>query len=168
MSVPKDSAATGTVRGLHVAVSVAAGQDRYGEHHALGFNTIDSKLTPQDSAGLLIIEVTRHAKGGPERHVHLAQDEWFYILEGQFVIEVGAERFRPAPGEALLAPRRVPHVWAHVGDGTGRFLAVLNPAGKMEAFFRDMGRIKSIAPPDPALWRVYDLEWAGPPLPIDL
>lgn len=155
-----------TAPGIPSALLVAAGQDRFGEQRRLGINMIDFKVTSQDSTGLLIVEMTSHAKGGPERHLHVAQDEWFYVLEGQFLIEVGAERFRLMSGDAVLAPRRVPHVWANVGD-KGRFLAVINPAGKMEAFLRDMAKTGSMAPPDPALWRVYDLEWVGPPLPIE-
>lgn len=156
-----------TPPGIPSALHVAAGQDRFGEQRRLGINTIDYKVTSQDSTNLLIVEVTSHAKGGPERHLHLAQDEWFYVLEGQFLIEVGTEQFRLTSGDAVLAPRRVPHVWANVGDGKSRLLAVLNPAGKMEAFFRDMAKTASMAPPDPALWRVYDTEWVGPPLPVE-
>src|SRR5215470_10566284 len=153
-----------TPPGIPSALHVTAGQDRFGEQRRLGINTIDYKVTSQDSTNLLIVEITSHAKGGPERHLHVAQDEWFYVLEGQFLIEVGTEQFRLTSGDAVLAPRRVPHVWANVGDGKSRFLAVLNPAGKMEAFFRDMAKTASMAPPDPALWRVYDTEWVGPPL----
>jgi mannose-6-phosphate isomerase-like protein (cupin superfamily) len=153
--------------GLASALHVAAGQDRFGERRRLGINAIDYKVTPQDSTGLLILETTSHAKGGPERHLHVAQDEWFYVLEGQYLIEVGAERFTLTSSDAVLAPRRTPHVWAHVGEGKGRLLIALMPAGKMEAFFRDMATSAAMAPPDPAVWRVYDMEWVGPPLPIE-
>ena len=156
---------TNTAPGMPSALLVAAGQDRFGDPCRLGINTIDFKVTSQESTGLLIVEVTSHAKGGPERHLHLAQDEWFYVLEGQFLIEVGAERFRLQSGDAVLAPRGVPHVWANACDCTGRLLGVLNPAGKAEAFFRYLAKTASLAPPDPALFRLYDTEWVGPPLP---
>jgi hypothetical protein len=35
------------------------------------------------------------------------------------------------PGDSLFAPRRVPHVWAHVGEGRGSILVAFTPAGKM-------------------------------------
>lgn len=158
---------TNTMPGIPSALLVAAGQDRFGEQRRLGINTIDYKVTSQESTGLLIVEVTSQAKGGPERHLHVGQDEWFYVLEGQFLIEVAAQRFRLTSGDAVLAPRGVPHVWANAGDGQGRFLAVLNPAGKAEALFRELAKTASLAPPDPALFRLYDLEWVGPPLPIE-
>lgn len=164
MNEPTDA---DTAPGVPFAVRVAAGQDRFGEQRRLVTNVIDFKVTPQDSTGLLILELTSHAKGGPERHRHVEQDEWFHVLEGQLLIEVGSEQFRLTSGDAVLAPRRVPHVWANVGDGNLRLLIVLSPAGKMEAFFRDMATLTAPPPPDPELWRRYDMEWVGPPLPIE-
>ncbi len=164
MNEPTD---TDPAPGIPSALRVAAGQDRFGEQRRLGINAIDYKVTPQDSAGLLILELTSHAKGGPERHLHLEQDEWFYVLEGRLLIEVGSQRLRLTSGDSVLAPRRTPHVWTNVGDGTLRLLIVFSPAGKMEAFFRDMATITTMAPPDPDLWRRYDMEWVGPPLPIE-
>ena len=128
---------------------------------------IRRKNEPTDADTPPGIPYALHVAAGQDRHLHVAQDEWFYVLEGQFLIEVGAERFRLQSGDAVLAPRGVPHVWANVGDGTGRLLGVLNPAGKAEAFFRYLAKNASLAPPDPALFRLYDTEWVGPPLPIE-
>jgi quercetin dioxygenase-like cupin family protein len=148
------------------ALVVAAGEDRSGEHRGLGISVIDFKLVPQDSSGLFIIENTFHAKGGPARHLHTDQDEWFYAVEGEFIIEVGSERMTLNPGDSLLAPRMVPHVWAHVGDTRGRMLIAFMPAGKMEAFFREVTKADAMPPQDPALWRAHDMELLGPPLPV--
>ena len=82
------------------------------------------------------------------------------------MVEVGAERFTLAPGDSLLAPRRVPHVWAHVGGGRGRMLIVFNPAGKMESFFRLTTPANAMPAQDPALWRAHGMELLGPPLPV--
>jgi len=67
----------------------------------------------------------------------------------------------------LLAPRRIPHVWAFVGEGQGRVLVAFFPAGKMEAFFREVTRENAMPPQDPALWRAYGMELLGPPLPVE-
>src|SRR3954462_15641082 len=117
---------------------LTADEDRFGEHRGLGVSRIDFKVTPQDSNGLLILENVFHAKGGPARHLHHDQDEWFFVVEGEFIIEVGQERISLQPGDSLLAPRKVPHVWAYVGDTRGRILITFMPAGKMEAFFREV------------------------------
>ena len=100
------------------------------------------------------------------RHLHYGQEEWFYILEGAFLFEVGAERFHLQPGESLLAPRQVSHVWAFVGEGQGRILIAFLPAGKMEAFFREVTKANAMPPQDPGLWRAHGMELLGPPLPV--
>ncbi|MFN8372665.1 MAG: cupin domain-containing protein [Anaerolineae bacterium] len=146
---------------------VAAGEDRFGEHRGLGISVIEFKVTPQDSGGLLILENTFHAKGGPAKHLHYEQDEWFYAVEGEFIIEVGQEKFRLKPGDSLLAPRKVPHVWAHVGESVGRMLITFMPAGKMEAFFREVTKANAMPPQDPELWRAHGMELVGPPLKVE-
>ena len=148
---------------------VPTGQDRFGEYRGLGVSAIDFKVTTQDSGGgVFILENVFHAKGGPARHLHYDQDEWFCALEGEFVVEVGTERFRLAPGDSLLAPRQVPHVWAYVGDSRGRILVVFQPAGQMEAFFRIVTQANAMPPQDPELWRAHGMELLGPPLSLEL
>ena len=71
------------------------------------------------------------------------------------------------PGDSLLAPRRVPHVWAFVGDTHGKMLIAFLPAGKMEAFFREVTKANAMPPQDPALWRAYGMELLGPPLSVE-
>lgn len=145
---------------------VAAAADQFGEVRSLGISTIAFKVVPQDEMGLFIIENTFQAKGGPARHLHYAQDEWFYAVEGEFVVEVGSERFHLNPGDSLLAPRNVPHVWAYVGENVGRMLITFLPAGKMEAFFREVTKANAMPPQDPALWQAHGMALLGPPLPV--
>jgi quercetin dioxygenase-like cupin family protein len=145
---------------------VATGEDRFGEHRGLGVSTIAFKVVPHDSSGLFILENTFHTRGGPARHLHYDQDEWFYVLEGEFLIEVGQERRRLQPGDSLLAPRQVAHVWAYVGDRRGRILITFMPAGKMEAFFREVTKANAMPPQDPGLWRAHGMELVGPPLVV--
>jgi len=145
---------------------IAAGDDQFGEHRSLGISSIAFKVIPQDSGGLFIIENTFQQKGGPARHLHYDQDEWFYAVEGTFIIEVGDARFTMTPGDSLLAPRKVPHVWAFVGDTRGRMLIAFMPAGKMEAFFREVTRANAMPPKAPELWRAHGMELLGPPLTV--
>lgn len=152
--------------GTPLALRVAAGQDRFGEHRGLGISVITFKVVPQDSSGFLVIENTFREKGGPARHLHYDQDEWFYAVEGEFIIEVGPDRFILKPGDSLLAPRQVPHVWAYSGDSLGRMLIAFMPAGKMEAFFREVTRANAMPPQDPQLWRAHGMELLGPPLAL--
>ena len=146
---------------------LAAGADREGESRGLGISTIAFKVTTSDQMGPFILENAFLAKGGPARHLHYDQEEWFYVLEGKFQFEVGAERFRLQPGDSLLAPRQVPHVWAFVGEARGRILVAFFPAGKMRAFFHEVTKANAMPPQDPALWRAHGMELLGPPLPIE-
>lgn len=146
---------------------VMAGQDCFSEHRSLGISDIAFKVVPQNSSGPLIIENTFRAKGGPARHLHYDQDEWFYAVEGEFIIEVGQERFSMKPGDSLLAPRQISHVWAYVGDTIGRMLIAFMPAGKMEAFFREVTKANAMPPQNPELWQAHGMELMGPPLSME-
>ena len=129
---------------VNAAQYVPAGRDRFrGRREILLTRTvIDIKVSALDTGGgLFVAEITSPHKGGPARHLHHEQDEWFYVLEGEHVIEVGGERYEPGPGDSVLAPRKVAHVWALVGEGTGRLIAALQPAGEIEAFFEDVAKL---------------------------
>jgi mannose-6-phosphate isomerase-like protein (cupin superfamily) len=70
-------------------------------------------------------------------HVHSREDELFYIVEGEHISTLGDEEFRLGPGEAIFAPRGVPHAQRRVEPGVGRELIVLTPGG-LEQFYRDL------------------------------
>ncbi|MFN8179672.1 MAG: cupin domain-containing protein [bacterium] len=152
--------------GARAAVHVPAGQDRLDERRGPGIRALHFKTCSRDGDDLFVIESTFHAKGGPPRHLHHDQDEWFYVVEGEFLFEVGPDRWRLAPGDSLLAPRRIPHVWACVGDGHGRILIAFTPAGKMEAFFREGTKVDAMPPHDPVFWHAHGMELLGPPLAV--
>ena len=143
---------------------VVAGEDVFNEQRGLGVSNLSFKVPPQNSDSIFIVENSFHEKGGPARHLHYDQDEWFYAVEGEFVLEVGQERFIMKPGDSLMAPRQVPHVWAFVGETRGKMLIAFLPAGQMEAFFREVTKANAMPPRDPALWRAYGMELLGPPL----
>ena len=150
---------------------VPAGGDRFRRQREIQLTrtVIDIKVSTLDTdGGLSVAEITAFDKGGPARHLHHEQDEWWYVVEGEYVIEVGEERYELGSGDSLLAPRKVAHVWAHVGEGTGRLIAALQPAGEIEAFFDNLAKLGS-SPEREVLQRAFSshgLELAGPPLPI--
>jgi quercetin dioxygenase-like cupin family protein len=146
---------------------IASGQDRFGGHHGLGVSVLDFKLSSGDAeGGLFVVENTFREKGGPARHLHHDQDEWFYALDGEFRFEIGGQHLTLNPGDSVLRPTRVPHVWAYTGGGTGRILVAFAPAGKMEAFFREVTKANAMPPQDPALWRAHGMELVGPPMAV--
>jgi len=100
---------------------VEAGADRTGQpHKAARANThLDFKvLTRETNGDLFIMENRNMVRGGPPRHIHYEQEEWFYFVEGshEVLMEVGKTKLRLKPGDSVLAPRNVPHVWAYLGQ----------------------------------------------------
>ena len=146
---------------------VAAGEDLYGDYPGFGVSYIAFKLSLPDPNGLLVLENTLYKKRGPARHLHYDQDEWFYVVEGEFIIEIGQQRLRLSPGDSILAPRKVPHAWAYIGETRGRLLIAFMPAGNMEAYFREVTKEGAMPSQDPEFWRAHRMELLGPPLPIE-
>ena len=147
---------------------ILQGHDRFATLRGLGITQLNYKVASADTDGrLFVTEQTMLAKGGPPRHLHLDQEEWFYSLEGKFILEVGEDRFTLNPGDSAFAPRRIPHVWAYVGTGPGRLLIAFTPAGRMEAFFDAVAKANAMPVQDLALWRAHGMEVLGPPLAVD-
>lgn len=121
-------------------VRVAAGESRFNQILRLpGGGRLFIKVSERDTAGAFLLMEHRSArKGGPPKHYHRDVDEWWYCLAGHFIVEVGDQRFELNPGDSVFGPRRVPHVFAFVGDTPGRLLVGFAPAGRMEGFFREL------------------------------
>jgi DNA-binding transcriptional MerR regulator/quercetin dioxygenase-like cupin family protein len=124
---------------MFLGFSVAAGKDRFGEHIKLGGEPNDCKVSAQDTDGAMCVFEFTGGSCGP-RHLHYDQDEWIYVIDGEFKFDVGDKRFRVGAGESVFIPRKVPHVWACVSGKPGKILNVYQPAGKMEEFFRELGK----------------------------
>ena len=131
-----------TTKNLFAGFHVAAGDDRFGEHIRLGGpggEPNDCKLSSKDTDGAMcVFEFTGH--GGGPRHSHHDQDEWIYIVDGEFDFHVGEKQFRLGAGESVFLPRQVAHVWGCVSGGPGKIINTYQPAGKMEEFFREVGQ----------------------------
>lgn len=150
---------------------VGAGADRNADElHIMG-GRFDLKVSTQDSGGdLLIYDTVRMQRGGPALHRHFWQDEWFYVIRGQFVVRVGEDTLHLGPGDSAFAPRMIPHVWAMLSEGPGHMLVLFQPAGSMEDFFHAMARFGPNIPRDQEvfrhIWAEHGQEMLGPPLPI--
>lgn len=87
-------------------VRVEPGLDRFNERIPIGAkSSVDRKVSGNDTAGSWsIFEAHWSQKGGPPLHVHTIEDEWFYVIEGEYLVQVGEEKFRLAPGILFLLP----------------------------------------------------------------
>ena len=137
------SAALPPSGGIH---PVEAGQDRFGETHSLGYSTILFKAVPRETnGGLLMIEHKNLTKGGPPRHLHLHQEEWFYVMEGEVLFQVGDSRRTLRAGESILGPRGIPHGYFNKSDKPARALFWVSPTQKLEALFNQLHNLTDVA-----------------------
>jgi mannose-6-phosphate isomerase-like protein (cupin superfamily) len=120
-----------------VRQGVGTGKDRFDKSISLfEGDTFFTKISTRDTNGdLYVFESTRVKNGGPAQHYHYDQDEWWYVLQGEFIIKIGDQVHKAKAGDSVFGPRGVPHVWAKVGEGEGKLLMIFQPAGKMEEFF---------------------------------
>jgi len=122
--------ASGTAKGATPgkAVYVPNGKNRFQQELMIwGIIPFQIKVSGKDTDGsFFIFEHAKMSKGGPPRHFHYNQDEWFYAMEGKFAFEVGDEKFTLQPGDSLFAPRMVPHVWAYLDDKPGTLLLAVH------------------------------------------
>jgi len=141
---------------------VGFGEDRFGHPRSLGFSSILFKVPASETAGGLFVMEHRHLMpGGPPLHLHLSQEEWFYVIEGEVAFQVGEQRVQLKAGESVLAPRRVPHTFSSVGPTPGRLLIAFCPAGKMEQYFLDAENNRAAAG-SAEFMRRYEMEFVGP------
>lgn len=155
------------------SIHIPAGRDRHARDNAMiwGLIPLAIKLSSDDTAGeLLVFMHPNMGQGGPPRHVHHAQDEWFHVVAGEFAAEVGGEKFVLRPGDSLFAPRRVPHAWAHIGvPGTGTLITTVTPAGTFEQFIRET-TLHPTPPSEQEIARAFaahDMTVVGPPLKVE-
>jgi len=99
-------------------------------------DTFYCKVSGKDTDGdLYIFDSTRLKEGGPPLHFHYSQDEWWYIISGEYLIKVGDELYHAKAGDCVFGPRGVPHTFAKMGQAESKLIMLFQPAGKMEEWF---------------------------------
>ena len=73
----------------------------------------------------------------PPPHVHHAEDEAFYLLEGALTVRVGDEKFTAEPGALVFCPRDIPHLLT-VETEEARMLTLCTPGG-VDQLFVELG-----------------------------
>src|SRR5687768_3393881 len=81
---------------------VQNGKDRHNSHLTRQpGDLIYNKVSTADTEGdLYIFDTTRIKKGGPPLHFHFDQDEWWYVISGEFLIRVGDETWHANAGDS--------------------------------------------------------------------
>lgn len=98
----------------------------------------------QTAGGLSIVEHPMEPGRLVPAHVHHAEDELSYVLEGTFGVRIGDEEATVGPGSYVYKPRGVPHTFWNPGPAPARLIEIISPAG-FERFFEQLGEIARTA-----------------------
>jgi mannose-6-phosphate isomerase-like protein (cupin superfamily) len=75
---------------------------------------------------------------GVPLHVHAAEDELFYVLEGEITLDSAEGPTTAGPGTFVHLPRGVAHGFRNAGAQPARMLVVTTPGGGLEGVFRGL------------------------------
>jgi mannose-6-phosphate isomerase-like protein (cupin superfamily) len=75
-----------------------------------------------------LLEMAMKPLSGPDAHIHLNEDEYFYVLEGSYEFRCRDEKFLCGPGDVVQVPRGELHQLT-AGPNGGRHLTMFQPAG---------------------------------------
>jgi mannose-6-phosphate isomerase-like protein (cupin superfamily) len=92
------------------------------------------------------------------RHIHHADDEAWYVLDGRLRFQIGEDIFEAGPGSAVLASKGIPHAYGNALRGQlTRYLLVMTP--------RIRALVQALHEPGatdyPAIFRRYESELLG-------
>lgn len=103
---------------------------------------------------------------GPPLHLHVREDEMYYVLDGHLRFRADEGYLEAATGAFVFIPRGTPHCFLNVGEVDARILVLFTPAG-MERFFEGVATLPA-GPPDPQAYReIARSAWMdvlGPPM----
>jgi mannose-6-phosphate isomerase-like protein (cupin superfamily) len=140
---------------------------------------LDTRMTvkaggTQTGGAVTLLEFAAPVGFGPPRHLHQVEDEGFYVLDGELVVECGDRRWTAGPGAFVFLPHGIPHVFV-VSKGPVRGLQITTPAG-FEDFIAEVGRTAAgpglPEPGEPDIPRLvaagarHGNEIVGPPLTL--
>ena len=68
-------------------------------------------------------------------HIHPGQDEFIYVLEGTFDLQLGDQKRQARPGDLVRMPMGIPHAYYNNSQATARALFWVSPAGRLKELF---------------------------------
>jgi mannose-6-phosphate isomerase-like protein (cupin superfamily) len=140
-----------------------AGKARFEDFNPVGVLKVSGKDTNNEYC---VFEMKNEIgpMAGPPLHIHKYQDEVFQIIEGEFLFQVGTEKFKASTGDFVFAPRKLAHTFYQLSK-KAHLIFSYNPAGKMEVIMKEM--IKLMPNNPEAFAKVCaknDVPFVGPPL----
>jgi quercetin 2,3-dioxygenase len=116
----------------------------------------------QTGGALGLFRQTIAPKSGPPAHIHRAEDEFFYVVSGEFTFKLG-DRLVSAPARSIVfVPRGTAHTFQNVGTEPGVLLVGVTPGG-FEKMFEERQGVDMET--NRTLMKKHNMEAVGPPLP---
>ena len=124
--------------------------------------------TRQTNGGMTVMELRVAPGSGPATHIHLREDELWWVLEGEFRFRTADDWLRASTGGMAFGPRGMPHAFQNIADTPGRLLIVTTPSG-VERFFEQFAQDQALPIGFERLTVVGAANWlefTGPPLSV--
>ncbi|MGH7863166.1 MAG: cupin domain-containing protein [Candidatus Dormibacteraceae bacterium] len=105
---------------------------------------------------------------GPPLHSHAAEDEYWYVLQGDLRFRLADDLSNAPKGSFVLVPRGTPHCFHNTGDIPAKILVLFTPSG-MERFFELFAALPRGADRKSAfasIGKEVGMDVLGPPLSI--
>lgn len=90
------------------------------------------KATRHDTGGVYSLNEVTITGSGPPQHIHGAEEEAFYVVEGAVDVQVGDEIVHGTPGSFVLIPRGTVHTFWNAGPTPAKLLVIVSPPGMEE------------------------------------
>jgi quercetin dioxygenase-like cupin family protein len=97
-------------------------------------------VTGEDTRHTSMFDWTLPAGFATGLHVHRAQEETFYVLEGECEWQVDGQTVHAKPGTYLFIPPGVPHNIANASDRPARMIMTVSPPGH-EHYFEELAQL---------------------------
>ena len=120
------------------------------------------KLVREEGSAAYSLVETTIVGDGPPLHIHKAEEEAFYVLDGEVNVRLGDRTVKGKAGSFVFIPRGTIHTFSNARSTPAKLLQIFSPPG-FEQFFEeidglsDLNEIIAIAPK-------YGMEIVGPPL----
>ena len=101
---------------------------------------VTSKVTAEQTGGLLVFEATSRSGGVLPPHIQHCEDESFYVLEDEFGFLGNGCTIRAGAGSLVYVPKGNLHTYKNVGTTPGKMLVSQTPGGLHERFFEEIGQ----------------------------
>ena len=117
---------------IHCGPSEGRNYDVWGDLYS--FKTVSA-----DNGGThALLEMTVSSGSGTPPHIHGAEAEMFYILEGELSLWLGEEKIAGRPGSFVAIPRGTVHRIANESGAPAKALVFIVPGG-FEEFLMKLG-----------------------------